>query len=187
MRKGLPIIALSFMVALLNCPVVHVSEAFAADIKIAYIDSERLFAESVAKKTVEGQFATDLEGWVKQLEAKKADLDKLQRDFEAQRHMLSDARRKEREDEILARQSEYNQLSQEIWGPTGKVAQRNEQLTRPVIQKIKEAVQKIALQEGYQLVLDAADGNLVYGAPELDLTDRVLAELNRASTGGTSP
>lgn len=187
MRKGLPIIALSFIVALLDSPVVRVAEAGAADIKIAYIDSERIFQESTSKRTIEGQFQTDLEGWVKQLEAKKADLDKLQREFEGQRHMLSDARRKEREDEILARQSEYNQLAQEIWGPTGKVATRNEQLTRPVILKIKEVVQKIALQEGYQLILDASDGNLVYGAPELDLTDRVLAELNKAPAGGTSP
>ena len=39
------------------------------------------------------------------------------------------------------------------------MATRNEQLTRPLIQKIKEVVQRIATQEGINLVFDASDGN----------------------------
>lgn len=187
MRKSLKVLVLSLMACLLNCVVVQVTAVSAADYRIAYVDSERIFVEFTGTKTVQSQFLTDLEGWVKQMEAKKADLDKLQREYDGQRLMLSDARRKEKEDELLAKQSEYNQLGVEIWGPTGKAATRNEALTRPLILKIKEVVQRIASQEGINLVFDASDGNLVYGDPTLDLTQRVLDELNKAAPGtGTS-
>ena len=91
MRKSLKVLVLSLMACLLNCVVVQVTAVSAADYRIAYVDSERIFVEFTGTKTVQSQFLTDLEGWVKQMEAKKADLDKLQREYDGQRLMLSDA------------------------------------------------------------------------------------------------
>jgi len=169
---------------LLNCATVHVTEVLAADYKLGYIDSERIFAEYQGTKDAQGQFNQDLEGWVKQLEAKQAEIEKLRKEFEAQRLMLSDARRKEKDEELQARIAEYSQFEREIWGPSGKVALRNQQLTQPIIEKIKEVVERIADAEGFSIIFDAADGNLVYGQESLDLTSRVVTELNTA-TGTT--
>lgn len=170
--------ALLFLaVALLHSAVGSVP-AQAADYKIGYVDVERIFREFNGTKSAESQFNQDVEGWMRQYDAKKAELDKLSKEFEAQRLMLSDARRKERENELQAKISELEQQQREIWGPTGKAAQRNEQLTREIITQIREIVSRIAQSEGYSFILDAGDGNLLYGDPNLDLTDRVLTELN---------
>ncbi|MDZ4805185.1 MAG: OmpH family outer membrane protein [Candidatus Eisenbacteria bacterium] len=182
MRVGTAFRALFLAAALINCATV----ALAADYKIGYIDSERVFREFTGTKSAESEFNQDLEGWVRQFENKKTELAKLEREFEAQKLMLSDARRKEKESELQARYSELEQLQREIWGPTGKAAQRNEQLTKDIITRIREVTMRIALAEGYTFIFDAADGNLVYGDPSLDLTDRVLGELNQA-TGTTTP
>lgn len=173
-------------VALLNSIAACISDVSAAEYKLGYIDSQRIFNEFPDVKTAQSQLNQDLEGWIKQLEAKKADIDKLTREFESQRLMLSETRRKEKEDEILARQSEYAQLSQDIWGPTGKVAQRNEQLSSALAARIKQEVDAIARDDGYSMIFDAADGNLVFGDESLDLTDRVIQAL-KAAPEGTSP
>ena len=185
MTRSLRFCALFLAATLLNCATVQVGVVRAADYKLGYIDTERIFTEYQGTKSAQGQFNQDLEGWVKQLEAKKAEIDKLQKEFESQRLMLSDARRKEKEDELQARLSEYAQFERDIWGPTGKVTQRNEQLTRPIITRIKEVVEKIATAEGYSIIFDAADGNLVFGEASLDLTERVVNELNAAPEGTT--
>ena len=177
--------ALLLGVALLNCATVAL-EARAADYKIGYIDSERVFKEFTGTKSAESEFNQDLEGWIRQFENKKAEIAKLEKDFDAQKLMLSDARRKERETELQGKYSELEQLQREIWGPTGKVAQRNQQLTKDIIARIQEVTARIATSEGYTFILDAADGNLVYGDPSLDLTERVLGELNQAA-GSTTP
>ena len=45
----------------------------------------------------------------------------------------------------------------------------------------------IGNSEGYQLILDAADGNIVYGDKTLDLTDRVLSRLRDEDSGKIPP
>ena len=182
MRSGVFLRPLILAIALLHCATV----ASGADYKIGYIDSERVFREFAGTKTAESDFNQDLEGWVRQLETKKADIAKLEREFEAQKLMLSDARRKDKETELQARYSELGQLEREIWGPTGKAAQRNEQLTKDIVLRIKDVTMRIATAEGYTFILDAADGNILYGDPQWDLTDRVIGELNQA-TGSAGP
>ena len=100
------------------------------------------------------------------------------RDMFAQSLILSEAKRREREEDIQRRRSELDAFVQEIWGPSGKVAQRNEQLTRPIVEKIREVLTEIGRAEGFSIILDATDGNVVYADDALDLTDRVLARLN---------
>lgn len=172
---------------LLNFAAAPLTALWAAEYKLGYIDSQRIFNEFPETRTAQARLNQDLEGWIKQLEGRKADLDKVQREYESQRLMLSESRRKEKEGEILARQSEYAQLSQDIWGPTGKVAQLNEQLSGPLVARIKEEVDRIAADEGYSIIFDAADGNLVFGEASLDLTDRVIQALKAAPEGTTPP
>jgi Skp family chaperone for outer membrane proteins len=93
--------------------------------------------------------------------------------------MLSDEKRQEKEGQLQRLMAEYDGFVQQLWGPGGKVARRNEELTRPIIAQVKTVLDKIAGEEGFDLVIDAADGNIVYGDPELDLTDRVLQELRQ--------
>ena len=50
---------------------------------------------------------------------------------------------------------------------------------------IQEVLVEIGEQEGYHLILDAADGNILYADPSLDLTQRVLDLLNLDQ--GTTP
>ena len=64
-----------------------------------------------------------------------------------------------------------------IWGDDGRAVQRNLELTKPIIDKVNEILQRICEEEGYGLVLDASEGSIVYAQPELDLTDRILEEL----------
>jgi len=182
MRVGNAVRALFLAAALINCATV----ALAADYKIGYIDSEKVFREFTGTKSAESEFNQDLEGWIRQFENKKTDLAKLEREFEAQKLMLSDARRKEKESELQAGYSELEALQREIWGPTGKAAQRNEQLTKDIVTRIREVTMRIANAGGYTFIFDAADGNLVYGDPALDLTDQVIGEMNQAA-GSTTP
>lgn len=98
--------------------------------------------------------------------------------------MLSDERRREKEEDYQRRVTEYDKFVQSIWGPNGLVAQRNEEILRPIIARIQAILVDVAEEDGYDLILDAADGNILYADPSLDLTQRVLDLLN-AGTGTT--
>jgi outer membrane protein len=150
-----------------------------AELKIGFIDSEKIFAGYRATNQAQAEFNADVEKWQQDVERRKREMEKLTEDFQSQSLILSEAKRREREEEIQGKRSELDAFVQEIWGPSGKIAQRNEQLTRPIVEKIREVLQDIAAAQGISLVLDATDGNVVYADRALDLTDEVLTRLNQ--------
>jgi len=155
----------------------------AQELKIGYIDSERIFNEYKATKAAQEQFDRDVEAWRKQAEKAEEDLRKMREELESQRLLLSEQALREKEQALQAKQAEYERFIQSIWGPTGKIAQRNEELTKPIIEKIRQVLDKIGREQGFSIIFDAADGNIVYGEKSLDLTDQVLAELNKEAEG----
>jgi outer membrane protein len=150
----------------------------AADLKIGFIDSERIFAEYQGTSEAQAEFNADIEQWSRELEDRRQELERLTDEYQSQSLILSEAKRREREEDIQRRRSELDAFVQEIWGPSGKVAQRNEQLTRPIVEKIREVLNDIGDTEGFSIIFDATDGNVVYANDALDLTDRVVARLN---------
>ena len=98
----------------------------------------------------------------------------------------AEAKKLEKESTLQKAVSDYDRFVQDFWGPNGKVQRLNDEITREVIGKVRDAVELLANREGYDLVLDAADGNVIFGVKSLDLTQRVLDELNKSTVGGTT-
>ncbi len=159
-----------------------VSVARAQEIKIAYIDSERIF--NTLRDTQEAQqtFDRDLETWVKDAAERKREIEQLRGDLDTQARMLTQAKIEEKQGEIARKQADYEEFVQSIWGPTGRVAQRNRELTDPIVRRVRGIVEKIAQEENYAIILDAAGGHVVFAAKQFDITEKVLEEL-RKQTG----
>ena len=153
--------------------------SYADDIKIGFIDSERIFASYEGTSEAQAEFNADVEQWTAEAARLRAELEKITEEFQNQSLILSEAKRREREAEIQSKRNELDTFAQEIWGPNGKVAQRNEQLTRPIVDKIREVLNEIGEQEGYSIIFDATDGNVVFADSALDLTERVVEMLNQ--------
>lgn len=152
--------------------------ARAADLVIGFVNSERIFQEYRGTKEAQAEFNADLAKWEEDLETRKQELEKLSGEYESQSLILSEPRRRQAEEEIQRKRSELDAFVREIWGPSGKVAQRNEQLMQPILERMNEVLQKIGEERGFSIIFDAADGNVVYADRALDLTDDVLQALN---------
>ena len=67
------------------------------------------------------------------------------------------------------------------FGPNGgEIYKLQNQLLAPVLSKIDAAIQKIGKERGYNYIMDAVSGALVYAIESHDLTNEVIDEL-RAS------
>lgn len=158
---------------------VSTGAALGAELKIGFIDSERIFTEFKGVQEAQKQFDQDIQTWKAQATQMKSDNDKLRAEIDSQKLMLSESKLQEKETELQGKIRTYEEFVQRIWGPNGELEQRNEQLTKPIIAKIRTVVDKIGMNENFSLILDAADGNIVFGNKALDLTDRVLEELGK--------
>jgi outer membrane protein len=157
--------------------------ARAADAKIGFIDSSKLFQQYKLAKEAQERFDRQVQSWRDEAAEKDNAVKKLRDEVKDQAPILSSLKRQEREEALQKAIADYEAFIQEIWGPSGRAAQENERSTREIIDQIRAVVEKIAAARGFDMVLDAAGGSIIYAARDLDLSAAVLDELNTNVTG----
>jgi outer membrane protein len=154
-----------------------------ADVKIAYIDSDRIFSEYSKTQEAQASFNREVQELSRTAREKKTEIDERQRKLDQQSPMLSEAKRDQETQALQQKISDYETFIQKNWGPGGDISKLNEDYLRPIVDRVHKIVADIGNNEGYQLILDAANGNVVYGDKTLDLTDRVLTRLKEEDEG----
>ncbi len=183
-----PLVASAARAALAVCALALLAlPARAADIRLGYIDSERIFREYKDAQDAQQRFDRQVQGWRDEAAEKEKAVKQLRDDLRDQSAILSALKRQEKEEALQRAIGEYERFIQEVWGPQGRAAQENERATSEVVALIRSAVEKVAGNKGLGLVVDAASGFIIYADRSLDLTPEVLTELNSRSTSGSAP
>jgi len=155
--------------------------AHAADVRLGYIDSARIFLEFKDAQEAQQRFERQVQGWRDEATEKEKVVQQLRQEVRDQGPILSSLKRQEREQALQRAISEYESFLQDIWGPQGRAAQENERATADVIQLIRVEVEKLASERGLELVFDTASGFLIYADRKFDLTPDVITALNARS------
>jgi outer membrane protein len=155
-----------------------VESACAQDLKFGFIRSATILEQFQGARAATDALSRDVQAWNEEARTRRREIDVLGKELEAQAPMLSDAVRRQKEQDYQLKLNEYDQYVQSIWGPGGLVASRNEELLRGVVEKIQRVARKIADEQGFDFIFDASNGNIIYADSENDLTDEVLGILN---------
>ena len=74
---------------------VFAAAAHGADLKIGFIDSERIFAGYQGTDEAKAEFQADIDKWSGELDVRRQDLEKLNEEFQSQSLILSEAKRQD--------------------------------------------------------------------------------------------
>jgi outer membrane protein len=117
-------------------------------------------------------------GWQKEIDRMQQDLDKMYKDFEAEQVMLSEELRKKREDQLFVKEKTLRDLQRQRFGFEGDLFKKRQELIKPIQDKVYNAVQKLAVQRGYDFILDKSEGiTVIFADPKLEKSEDVLREL----------
>ena len=106
------------------------------------------------------------------------ELDKMYRDFEAEQVMLSNDLRKKREDQLFVKEKTLRDLQRKRFGFEGDLFKIRQDLIKPIQDKVYNAVQKLAVQRGYDFILDKSEGiTVIFSDPKLEKSEDVLREM----------
>jgi len=148
-----------------------------AEMKLGYIDSNRIMSEFENVRDIQ----VELEKEQRKLEAEYngmiSQLDSLKQVFEKQRLLMSENRRKEKENELINIERNIQEFQMKKFGPEGEIYRKQSQLLAPILEEVDAAIKVVAAQRGYDYVFDAVSGAIVYALEAHDLTDQVLKEL----------
>lgn len=157
---------------------------FGQKLKIGYVHSQKLlttFQDAIdANKKLE---EIDRQWKQEGLEMQK-EIERLNEQFETQSLLLSEAKKKEKQQEIQNLYMRIQQFQQEKYNPqNGEIYKKQAELMQPVYDKINDVIKKIGEDEKYDLILDTAAGNILHVSEAVtDLTERVLEELNKGQS-----
>ena len=151
----------------------------AAQQEIAYIDSDYILEQLPEYATVQQRLDRLTQQWEQEIAAQEARVDTLLEEYRARELLYSDAERQRVRKEIEAARQQVQQLRQRYFGSEqGQLYERQQQLMRPIQERVLTVVEEIAEAEGYDYVFDKSGRALfMYASEEHDLTTEVLEEL----------
>jgi outer membrane protein len=152
--------------------------AFAQAQRYAIIDTkyilDRMPDYKLAQKNVDDVAAN----WQKEIDVLQQELDRMYKDYEAEQVMLSEELRKKREDQLFVKEKTLRDLQRKRFGFEGDLFKRRQELIKPIQDKVYNAVQKLAVQRGYDFILDKSEGiTVIFADPKLEKSEDVLKEL----------
>lgn len=167
MKKFLLLAAFSFFFA-----------GFTQAQKYAIIDTKYVLDKMPEYKGAQKMLDDIAATWQKEIDGMQSELDKMYKDFDAEQVMLSEDLKRKRQDQLFTKEKTLRNLQRKRFGFEGDLFKKRQELIKPVQDKVYNAVQKLAVQRGYDFILDKSEGiTVIFADPKLEKSDDVLREL----------
>jgi len=161
---------------LLSLPLLAIAAgATAQQIKIGYVDLQRALNESDAGKRAKERFKTQVDKLQGDLKKQKDQLDSLKDQLEKKASVMKedDARDMQKDYEKKLRDFERNYKDSQ-----GELQQKDNELTVELLKELQGVIEQFGKEGGYSIILEQSSSSVLYGSPELDLTEQIIARYN---------
>lgn len=146
--------------------------------KFAFVDSDYILKKIPSYKTAQDQLDKLSSQYQKEIESKYAEVDKLYQDYQAEKVLLTEEMRKNREDDIITKERQVKELQVKYFGKDGLLFKKREELIKPIQDQVYNAIKELANEGGYAVIFDASSSpNMLYTNPRYDKSEEVLQKL----------
>jgi len=146
--------------------------------KFAFVDSEYILSKIPAYKGAQDKVNQLSKEWQKEIEADYAEYDKLFKEFQTEKVLLTDDMKKVREQELSKREAAVKELQRKYFGQDGMLFRKRQELMKPIQDEVYNAIKTLAETGNYSIIFDTAGGtNILYTDPKHDKSDEILEKL----------
>jgi len=146
--------------------------------KFVLIDMEYILKNISSYETANEQIDVLSKKWQSEIDKMQQDIQTMYKSYQSDLVFLSADQKTKRENEIVDKEKQLQELKRKYFGPEGELYQKRQVLIKPIQDDIYEAIKEIAEAKGYQLVLDRASAeSVIFASPRIDISNEVLAKL----------
>ncbi|GBD86544.1 periplasmic chaperone [bacterium BMS3Abin03] len=154
------------------------SPSIYSQLKIGYVDSDTIMDNLPDVQDARQKLETLIRDWQNELKGMEADYKKKKDDFDKRNLIMTDQTRADAKKELNDLEKKISDFREKKFGTNGELFQKQDELMKPVQNKIFNAIQEIAEEDDLDFVFDrSGDILLLYAKDEYDLTARVLEKL----------
>jgi len=152
--------------------------------KFAYVDSQYILDNLPEFTEAQAQLDELSNQWQKEIEAKFVEVDKMNKDYQAQAVLLPEDMKKKKEQEILDKEKDAKGLQKKRFGVDGDLFKKRQELVKPIQEKVYNAIQEIATSNSYSVIFDKSGTlTILFANPKYDISDEVLDNLGATMSG----
>ncbi len=156
-----------------------------AQLKIGHVSSEAIMKQLPDAQDAQRQLDAFVVEWQNDLQKMQQDWQKKFDEYDKKKLIMTDQRRADSEKEMQDLDKKVADYRNQRFGQNGDLFNKQNELMKPVQDRVFKAIQDIAVEEGYDYVFDKnSEVLMMYANDKYDITAKVLARLQR---GGTSP
>lgn len=154
---------------------VVLAEETASALKIGVVDLYKAVNESEQGKKAKADLEATIKSKQEALESKGRAIEKLRSDLEKQGDVLSAEAKKNKSEEYerLTREYQRNMADSQ-----NEVRKKEGELTGRIIKTIREVVLQMGQGGKYTIILERAEGLVLFVDQSLDITDAVISQLD---------
>src|SRR5947207_5395969 len=157
---------------------------FPAGAKIAFINPQAIFAQSIDGKAALGRVNTLIQKKQKEGEDKAKLLQGNQQKLQTSGSVMNEAARTQLEREIDRQQKEIERFQQDAQAEINELQQ---EVQNDFLKKVNPVLEQVANEKGVQLVLNADTAGIAWANLGLDLSPEVVKKLDAAAKPATTP
>ena len=145
--------------------------------RFAYVDTDYILNRIPEYKEAQARLDDIAVQWQKEIDKHFEEVDRLYSKFQAEQFLLTDGMKKEKEEEIIKKEKQAQDLQKARFGYQGDLFKKREELIQPIQDRVYDAIQKLAASRAYDFILDKASGGatLLYTNTKYDLSETVLS------------
>lgn len=146
--------------------------------KFGYVDSKYILNHVQAYADAQAEIDKASADWQKEIESKYEAVEKMEKAYQAEKILLTEEMKRNREAEIEQKRKEARELQKKRFGVEGDLFKKREELVKPIQDEIYAAIQEVASQGQLMVVFDkATNSNILYSNPKHDISDKVLKKM----------
>ncbi len=152
--------------------------------KVGYVDSDYILSKTPEYVTVQQQLDRTAEEWNKEIEGLGQEIEEKFRDYQARELLYTNEERQRKRQVIMKAEEDIERLRARYFGPDGEIFTQQEQLMRPIQERILTAIEEVATQEGFDYIFDkSGDFLFLFARDQWNISDKVLEELGIEVSG----
>lgn len=151
---------------------------FAHAQRFGYIDTNFILNKMPEYAKAKEEIGLLSKGWEKEVLDMQKEIQGLYAALQAEQVLLTEEMKAERKAVIEKKEAEMKDYQKKVFGFGGLLFLKEQELLKPVQDKVFDAVDKVAKQNNLAIVFDKAEQLvMIYTDPRYDYTDFVLEEL----------
>lgn len=152
-----------------------------AQVKVGYVDSETILKALPEAIKAQGELDALINKWNNQLDSMTLALQTAYGEYQEKEKKMKEDEKLTAQQNLVKMQNDLERFRREKFSQgTGEIYVKQEELLKPVKEKIFVAIENVAKDEGMQFIFDkSGDIILLYADPQFDMTFKVLDRLKR--------